>query len=214
MESNSLALPWLLIAAPQLNDPNFKRAVVLIVEHGEEGSMGFVINRPLETSLASVIEYKTIEIPENIPVWYGGPVATGNGVILHTPPQTPPANRSPAQIVLTASDDSLNDLIVRSEELFGDLQERRRHGAAALVPSISDKSGLPRDLYPYRFIVGYSGWGAGQLEEEIREGVWLQIPSSQHLVFGSPWNQVWDDAYATMGVSPRGFAPGPSTFLN
>jgi putative transcriptional regulator len=214
MDSHSLSLPWLLIAAPQLNDPNFKRAVVLIVEHSDEGSMGFVINRPLQTSLASVIEYKTVEIPENIPVWYGGPVATGNGVIMHTPPEAAPPTRSPAQIVLTASDDSLNELIVRSDELFGDLQDRQRAGASALVQPLHDKAGLPNELYPYRFIVGYSGWGAGQLEEEIREGVWLEIPSTQHLVFGCPWNQMWDEAYATIGIAPRGFAPGANTFLN
>ena len=200
MDQNALALPWLLIAAPHLNDPNFKRAVALIVEHTEKGAMGFIINRPLQTPLASVIEYKSVEIPENIPVWYGGPVATGNGVILHTPPVTPKPSQSPAQIVMSASDDSLDQLIVQSEQLFGAIEDRA--GATSAVPTMNDLTGPAgtAELYPFRFIVGYSGWGAGQLEEEIREGIWLQIPSTHHLVFGCPWTQLWEEAYATIGV--------------
>ncbi len=214
MDQNALALPWLLIAAPHLNDPNFKRAVALIVEHTEKGAMGFIINRPLQTPLASVIEYKSVEIPENIPVWYGGPVATGNGVILHTPPVTPKPSQSPAQIVMSASDDSLDQLIVQSEQLFGAIEDRA--GATSAVPAMNDLTGPTgtAELYPFRFIVGYSGWGAGQLEEEIREGIWLQIPSTHHLVFGCPWTQLWEEAYATIGVSPREYAPGTSLFLN
>lgn len=214
MDQNALALPWLLIAAPQLNDPNFKRSVVLIVEHTEKGAMGFTINRPLDTPLASVIEYKSIEIPDNIPVWYGGPVCTGNGVILHSPPVKPSPSRSPAQIVMSANDDSLDELIVQSEKLFGDLQQRA--GATSTGPVLNDGNmpGSANDLYPYRFIVGYSGWGAGQLEAEIRDGIWLQIPSSHQLVFNVPWARLWDEAYETIGIVPRDFAPGPSHFLN
>lgn len=214
MDENALALPWLLIAAPQLNDPNFKRAVVLIVEHTEKGAMGFTINRPLETPLASVIEYKSIEIPDNIPVWFGGPVSTGNGVILHSPPSTPNPSRSPAQVVMSASDDSLDELIVQSELLFGDLQQRAGATSGQTVLNDVNMPTSAHELYPYRFIVGYSGWGAGQLEAEIRDGIWLQIPSSHQLVFKTSWAQLWDEAYATIGIMPREFAPGTSHFLN
>jgi len=214
MDQNALALPWLLIAAPHLNDPNFKRAVALIVEHTEKGAMGFIINRPLQTPLASVIEYNSVEIPENIPVWYGGPVATGNGVILHTPPKTPKENQTPAQVVMSASDECLDQLIIQSEQLFGAIEDRA--GATSGHQTVNDLIGPTglSELYPFRFIVGYSGWGAGQLEEEIREGIWLQIPSSHHLVFSTPWAQLWEEAYASIGMMPREFAPGNSHFLN
>lgn len=197
MDSNSLSLPWLLIAAPQLDDPNFKKAVVLIVEDGEEGAMGFVINRPMPTPLADIIDFegRNGDIPDNIPVWYGGPVAADNGIIMCPAPGTNAQFESPARVVLTASDDALDDLIARANELFG--------------PRSPEE-----DLCPYRFIVGYSGWGKGQLEEEIREGVWLQIPSSHLLLFNCPWNRLWDEAYATIGIAPREFIAESSPFLN
>ena len=193
---NDLALPWLLVATPQLVDPNFRQAVVLMVEHSRTGSMGFIVNRPLEGALADVVTLPDEEIPENLPAWFGGPVETRSGLVMKPAEQnsfdavartpTPPA------VTLSASEDLLKTLIKR---------------AAAKPPP-----GAP--LYPFRFILGYAGWGAGQLHNELLAGAWIQVPATDQLVFDTPWRDLWERAMRVVGATPRSLAPVEHNYLH
>ncbi len=200
-----MSLPWLLVATPQLMDQNFQKAVVLIVEHTASGSMGFVINRPIQTSLAELVTSPKIKIPENIPGWYGGPVETGTGIILHNGATIKePGHDSTPTIALSSTEETLVDLIDYSEQRMKELT--LRHGGkveAKIEP-----------LYPYRFLVGYSGWGEGQLMEEIRAGAWLQTAATQEIIFNSNWKTLWDTAMGQVGVNPKAFAIAEHTYLN
>lgn len=196
----SLTLPWLLVAAPQLQDPNFRRAVVLVVEHSSHGTMGFVINRPIQASLADLVNMPHVNIPANIPAWYGGPVERGTGIILHNRPHPGKASDTVATqqatyqgLALSSSEQALIDLV--------DYSIRRSNELSTHAPAHADELSVPADgLYPYRFLVGYAGWGAGQLAEELRQGAWIQAPATQELLFHTSWKSLWDRAMGAVGV--------------
>ncbi len=186
-------------------DQNFKKAVVLIVEHTASGSMGFVINRPIQTSLAELVTSAKIKIPENIPGWYGGPVETGTGIILHNGATINELrNDSTPTVALSSTEATLVDLIGHSEQRMKELTLRQGGKVEAKL----------EPLYPYRFLVGYSGWGAGQLMEEIRAGAWLQTAATQEMLFNSNWKTLWDTAMGKVGVNPKAIAIAEHTYLN
>lgn len=192
---NPLSAPWLLVATPQLQDPNFKKSVVLIVEHTSAGSMGFIINRPIQTSLADLVTSPKIHVPDNIPGWYGGPVETGTGIILHSDKDS---------IALSSSEETLVDLVDYSEKRMKELALRQAGDSQAPL----------EPLYPYRFLVGYSGWGEGQLMDEIRQGAWLQTAASPEMIFRTNWQTLWDKAIGKVGVNPKAFAVVDHSYLN
>jgi putative transcriptional regulator len=218
-----LTLPWLLVATPQLVDDNFKKAVVLIVEHGDKGSMGFVINRPIGQSLADIVTVPEVEIPANIPVWYGGPVETGTGIILHCRPRDnapkgeftlrgdvgadEPAAGG-AGVVLSSSTETLIDLVDHSRR-----SAARPTGLAQMELAPSPEAGAAW-RYPYRFLVGYTGWGPGQLETEVRQGAWIQAPAPWELIFDANWKTLWDVALGTVGANPRTLVTTSQQYLN
>lgn len=217
--SESLKLPWLLVATPQLLDPNFKKKIVLIVEHGHHGSMGFVINQPIRTPLADLIVDSRMMIPRHLPAWYGGPVQGEHGIILHegstaslkssrimasTEAQTF-SSGSQGEYLLSSSEEALTNLILH-------LDARHRDLKLGVGEEANLKPGTR--LYPFRFLVGYAGWRGGQLENEIRQGAWIQTPVSPQLVFDTPWPEMWSTALALIGVNPRALAPGSPVFIN
>jgi putative transcriptional regulator len=201
---HALKLPWLLVATPQLVDPNFRKKIVLVVEHGSHGSMGFVINQPIRTPLADLMLESNITIPRHIPAWYGGPVQCEQGLILHegiahdtvVGPEPDPQSCD-AQYLLSSSDIALTNLVFQ-------LDAKQHEGEARGFLH----SGLAR-LYPYRFLVGYAGWRGGQLESEIRQGAWLAMPASPQLIFDTPWPEMWQTTMSVMGIDPRTIAPLP-----
>lgn len=216
----TLSLPWLLLATPQLNDPNFAKSVVLIMEHGATGSMGFIVNRPLQTSLANLVDApagetdqgtsSVIEIPDSIPAWYGGPVGKGSGIILH--------NQRLSHHHSTSVSDELSGTFKSSEHLYltsdaktlVDLvnyeKKRQKYGVGS--------AGGVTLMHAFRFLVGYAGWDQGQLEEEMREGAWLQAPVSDEVLFATSWAKMWDKAMEKVGVRPVTLAPTSQTYLN
>lgn len=204
LDSSRLPLPWLLIATPQLLDPNFKKAVVLIVEHTTNGSMGFVINRPTQMSLADLVNSPKLKIPESIPGWYGGPIETGTGIILHNGDSIKEPHKEPTPtIALSSTEATLVDLVDYSLKRLQELAQRDPRNLEPLAP-----------LYPYRFLVGYSGWGKGQLMEEIKAGAWLQTAATQDMLFNTNWQMLWDIAMGKIGVNPRAIAPQDHQYLN
>lgn len=203
--SSKLTLPWLLVATPQLMDPNFKKAVVLIVEHTDSGSMGFIINRPIQTSLADLVTSPKIKIPDNIPGWYGGPVETSTGIILHNGATMKEPGQDPTPtIALSSTEETLVDLVDYSEQRMRELALRQGGNTRVKL----------EPLYPYRFLVGYSGWGAGQLMEEVRSGAWLQTAATQEMLFNTNWQTLWDSAMGKVGVNPKAIAIAEHSYLN
>ncbi|RUO19801.1 YqgE/AlgH family protein [Aliidiomarina haloalkalitolerans] len=164
-----------LIAMPGLNDPFFHHTVTYVCEHNEEGAMGLVINQPVGLTVASLLEQIEVEVTttrslEDIHVLTGGPVATDRGFVLH-PPQE--GWRSSLQL---------------SDEIM-------------ITTSRDILESLGSDRAPQHFLLtlGYAGWDAGQLEEEIADNSWLTIPADADLLFHTPTAQRWEKAAERLG---------------
>lgn len=165
----------LLIAMPSLEDPYFQRSVVYICEHDEEGSMGLIINQPI--SQLSVKQLLTkLDHPSqnnntvNTQVFNGGPMTQERGFVLHAP-QTPWSSSAliGPDIMLTTSKDILQ--VLGTEE-------------------------APQD---YLVTLGYAGWSAGQLEQELVDNSWLTIEATSSLLFEIPVQDRWEQATKQLG---------------
>lgn len=160
-----------LIANPSLRDPNFCRTVVLLCEHGEEGSMGLVINRPTEYSLEEALS--GLDLGTDQRLWWGGPVQNQVALVLHRDVAGASGAREVVGgIGLVADTDSLQ-LLLR------------------------DSSPLERQV---RVFSGYAGWGSGQLLDEMREGSWFVAPVRADLVFDFEPENVWAEALKLLGA--------------
>ncbi|MCA9263786.1 MAG: YqgE/AlgH family protein [Planctomycetales bacterium] len=157
----------LLIAAPQLADPNFRQAVVLRVEHNEDGALGLTLNRPLTTPLHEL--WQDIgggSCPSEQPVFSGGPVE-GPILCLHRQAD-----------------------VAESEVLPGVFfSGERQH----LLDVVRD------NRQPFNIYVGYAGWGAGQLEGELKLGGWLTVPATDDTIFRDDSTDLWDDVLRHKG---------------
>lgn len=178
-QTSSLA-PALLVAMPQLQDPNFSKAVVLLCEHREESAMGLVINRCTETLASAIVQ---LEPPPDgdsgIPVWIGGPVDPARGWLLLAEDLGDGVEVSPG-LYLSASRDLL----------------RRVMETRALAERC-------------RFLVGYAGWGPRQLDSELAASAWLTVPVDKELLFDTPPEQMWEVAIRRLGIDPNALALGP-----
>jgi len=163
---------------PQLADPNFSRAVVLMIEHGEQGSFGLVINHPSPIRASELLQ--SLEMhwhgDDAALVWAGGPVSPSTGWVLHEPIGIAVANTGgtieiTSTISLSTSPDRLR--------------------------SIANQP--PRNV---RLLLGYSGWGPGQLAREMAGGAWLHTAADPKLVFETPPGEMWDAAMRSLGVNP------------
>lgn len=175
--------PGLLLSMPHLHDPHFTRAVVLMIEHSDEGSFGLIINQP--SNQLTVLELlEQLEITwrgdTGAPVWTGGPVMPQTGWVLHEP--------------RVGADKTDTVEVARGIELSTS-QERLREIAAA----------PPSRL---RFLLGYAGWGPGQLAEEMQQGSWLHADAEPRLVFDTAADEMWATALQSIGVDPASVAVG------
>jgi putative transcriptional regulator len=173
---SSLA-PTFLVAMPQLLDPNFRRTVVLLVHHDEEGTFGIVLNRSTEITAPSLCA--TLDIAwhggQAEPIGWGGPVQPQTGwVLFHDDSDT------------TFGDDV--KYLAAGVHFAGSLDVLRR---IAVAP--------PQRL---RLLLGYAGWGPGQLENELAEGAWLLAPVSRDLVFDTDPARMWEGVLRGMGIEP------------
>lgn len=177
MESDALA-PGLLLAMPQLSDPNFSRAVVLMIEHGDQGSFGLVINHPSPIKASELLD--SLEMAwrgeDSAVVWAGGPVSPSTGWVLHEP--------------VTAIGQGGGTIEITSTISLSTSPDRLRTIA----------NSPPRNI---RLLLGYSGWGPGQLMAEMARGAWLHTAADPHLVFETPADQMWDRAMRTLGIDPK-----------
>jgi putative transcriptional regulator len=169
--------PGFLIAMPQLRDPNFRRTVVLLVHHDEDGTFGVVLNRPTEITamgLCSTLDLSWCGPPEKGIDW-GGPVQPQTGWLVMGEPSSP----------------SIQDEVkeVADGIYFAGSLEVLRNVAAE----------PPRDLH---LMLGYAGWGPGQLESELAEGAWILAPVSHEAIFEVEPNVMWDHVLRSMGIDP------------
>jgi putative transcriptional regulator len=193
-----LKIPSLLIALPAINDPHFVKSVVLLIQHSKDGAIGYVVNRPLPPSLRDAVFESRYKIPPHIPVWMGGPLAGHQGVVLHNQGRDPTANFSSGTLRVSASEEAIDALI---EQVEADME---RGG---------DKE-IRRKAYPFRFVIGNASWGPKQLDAEMKAGMWIQKPLDVNLLFATPWQEIWPQAIAEIGVHPLDIKPTTQTYMN
>ena len=164
-----------LIAMPGLEDPNFHRTVTYVCAHNKDGAMGIVVNRPMDLSLGEVLQHMdlSIERPEVAarPVLEGGPVQRERGFVLHSP-----AGEWDAVLEV---DGGIG--IATSRDILAALAEG--HGPARAIVAL-----------------GYAGWAAGQLEDEVLANAWRSGPADQSIVFDLPYETRWEAAARLLGV--------------
>lgn len=177
--------PTLLLAMPQLQDPNFHRSVVLLCEHSTEGALGFVVNRPTDTRAAEAVSLDPpLTSDSDMKLWVGGPVEPARGfLLLGDDPDPEPSQRVANGFYLTASLDVL----------------RRLLQVDPAEPSASR----------CRLLLGYAGWGPGQLDSELAMSSWLTAPADPDLVFGTPPEDMWEQAIRRLGVDPMALQVAP-----
>ena len=168
-----------LIAMPSMADPTFSGTVVYLCDHSERGALGLVINRPTDIDLESLfnrIDLKLeIEPLLHLPVYFGGPVQTERGFVLHEPIEGTTYTSSmsvPGGLEMTTSKDVLE--------------------------AVASGNG------PSRFLLtlGHAGWGAGQLEEELSKNGWLSVAADPSVIFDVPAEERLSAALSLLGISP------------
>lgn len=169
-----------LLAMPNLQDPNFRNTVSVLCEHDEQGAMGVIINRPISLTLGEMFTQLDLNTPSNPKgkVFYGGPVQTERGFVLHDDPSDWQANLKIAEgLYLTSSSDILEAISV----------------------------GVGPDNF--MIALGYAGWDLGQIEGEIKENAWLNTPLDSAIVFHTDVEKRFDAAMSTMGLNRAILSP-------
>jgi putative transcriptional regulator len=166
----------LLVATPMLDDPNFRRGVVLVVEHDpQEGTLGVVLNRPTDVPVDRVLPPWATLVTGPSVVFQGGPVALDSALALaRVPGQESPLGWRALDGVPALSRLGLVDLDAPPEVLAAEVTE-------------------------FRVFAGYAGWGAGQLRSEIDEGAWFVLPSEPHDVFIDDPERLWRQVLRRQG---------------
>jgi len=175
MGNDSSLINQLLIAMPAMADPNFISTVTLVCEHNDEGALGIIINRPLTLKLSGLFEQLSVDDPDpgaaGEPVLSGGPVGTERGFVLHD-------REHSYENTLPVSDDIQLTL------------------SRDVIDAMASGKGPDKSLVA----LGYAGWEAGQLEDEMLANSWLSVPATPELVFDTPFADRWDSAARTLGV--------------
>jgi putative transcriptional regulator len=164
-----------LLAMPCLTEGIFSQSITYICEHGESGAMGIVINRPLDLSVSEIFEHLQISAGPDFscePVMAGGPVQMDHGFVLHRycDKGWEASLKVTAEVTLTTSRDILRAIAIGEG---------------------------PRD---HLIALGYAGWGAGQLEQELADNSWLALPGSSDVIFSTPSDQRLGAAAAQLGI--------------
>jgi putative transcriptional regulator len=169
----------LLIAMPFRGGPGFRQSVIYVCGHDETGSMGIMINKPLETvEFSDLLEHLGInhskKLTPALPVYYGGPVDIGRGFVLHTP-----------------------DYLSESSAII--------EGDFVLTATLDVLRALSHNRGPTHTLVamGYVGWATGQLEQEIINNDWLVMEASPDLVFHPDYEGKWRSAMQSIGIEPN-----------
>lgn len=166
---NPLEPGMLLIADPFLKDPNFQRTVVFLCEHQDEGSFGFVLNRSYEYTLNELVSGLD---DLSIPVFYGGPVQIDTIHFLHQYPDLIPGGYEITDGIFWGGDFEMAINLIRNKQI---------------------------DPQRIRFYIGYSGWGSGQLNDELKEKSWLTVQANRKIIFHKQTDEIWKDSLRLLG---------------
>ncbi len=165
----------LLVAMPHMEDPRFARTVVYMCAHSDDGAMGFVVNRLIDSmrfdTLMDQLGLDSTKARPDLPVHFGGPVEASRGFVLHS-----------------------TDLIQEATLLIED--DIALTATTEMLKAIGDGEGPERCV----LALGYASWGAGQLDREIQENGWLLVPADEQLVFGENNDAKWEGALTKLGI--------------
>jgi putative transcriptional regulator len=172
-----------LIAMPGMAEGTFTGAVVYLCEHTEKGALGLVINKPIDIKLKNLFEKVELSLDREdlaeAPVYFGGPVQTERGFVLH---ERQSDAESPYSSTLAIPGGGLD--MTTSKDV---------------LEALSNGAGPKKVLVT----LGYSGWGAGQLEDEIGRNGWLTVDATPEVIFDTPVEQRYDRALSLLGFDPR-----------
>ena len=171
----------MLVATPAIQDSPFSRSVIYMFVHNAEGAMGIITNVPVATvKLKEIFDQLDIDtglkLPD-LPVHFGGPVESYRGFVMHSADQIP------------------QDALYTSEGIVVS-------ASVNILQKIANGDGPEKGL----LMLGYAGWAAGQLEQEIEGGSWLVAPASRKLVFETPNDSKWAVATASLGFDMGHFS--------
>lgn len=179
---NGDAAPLLLLSMPQMADPNFARTVVLLCDYTDQGAFGIVVNRPMtEPAWTLVKTDPPIRVDPELRLWIGGPVEPQRTWLLMSDSQGP--------------------------------EDEQREICPGVVLSVSHELTLRALQAPpsnrVRVVVGYAGWGPGQLDKEIAASAWLSMEVDPKLIFTVPPEEMWETALRKLGADPAGLQMSP-----
>ena len=168
----------LLISMPGMGDPRFAHSVIFLSSHGEDGAMGLIVNKPAKgVGLSDVLDQLSQETEPakfQLGVHFGGPVETGRGFVLH------------------------------SDEYRSDLHTLRVEGGFGMTATLDVLEDIAQGKGPDKamLMLGYSGWGPGQLEGEIGQNGWLTADATPEIVFDLADGEKWEAALRSLGIDP------------
>ena len=180
-----------LIAMPGLQDELFGRSVVYVCEHSQRGALGLVINKPCDISLKGLFE--KVELPltrpdlADAPVFFGGPVQTERGFVLH-------------EATFSDADKPSEPVYSNTMAICGGLEMTTSRDVLEAIST----GGGPRKVL---ISLGYSAWGEGQLESELGENTWLTVQADSRLIFDTPVAQRYEQALQLLGLESWMLSP-------
>ncbi len=182
MQQAPLGKGIFLVASPALRDPNFRQTVVLLCEHNADGALGFVVNRPTAMNLSEVLPQVPIMEAQKHVLYSGGPVQTNQVMLLYRLNQMPEGSHQVLDGVCLGGDFSILDRLLTTE-------------------STGER---------FRAFAGYSGWGPGQLENEMQVGSWITLPADPATVFDREPSSLWAETLRSLGDPFKMYAEMPA----
>jgi putative transcriptional regulator len=150
-----------LVAVPELSDPHFRQTLVFLHDHGADGSLGLILNRPVGKCLSDLLnEAELPELLRDTPIFYGGPV-------------------QPEAVM------ALGDFV------DGNRAAAIAFGSVGFLPADADETLDPATVIRARVFAGYAGWGPGQLEDELEEEAWVDVPAQIDDCFADDPESLW-----------------------
>lgn len=176
-ESSTNLSQQLLVAMPGKVSGNLANTVIYVCEHTEHGALGLVINRPTDLTVGDLLKRIDLDLSleigpvQDTPVFFGGPVQTDRGFVLHAPAGEYSSSIQLGDVALTTSRDVLQDVA-------------QGRGPAMLLITL-----------------GYAGWGAGQLESEMSQNAWLNVSATTEILFNTPSESRYEAALGQLGIN-------------
>ncbi len=166
----------LLIAMPQMDDSRFQHTVLLVCQHDSNSAMGVVLNQHRDgimmDDLSEQVGIGTPRFNRDEPIYYGGPVEQSRGIVVHS------------------SDHILPDSVIISADM-------------AMTSNIKILSEIANGIGPTQFIIalGHASWTAGQLDQELRDNIWLTMPYDADLIFANKADDIWGECFSSLGIA-------------